>query len=336
VAHPNPATTSDATPLAHFGFAWFVPVMGWIGLTMAWFQPPREASGISMAAQLSTLVTVTLFALVFLTQLIRAWRHPQALLADLRHPVRMAFTASFAIALVLMGTLGTLWGLADESWVQAIWWAGSLLEFSITVWVMSRCLRPADAGGLGWPAITPLLVIPIVGNVLVPLAGLHWPVSGWVSAQFGLGLFLWPLIVALLLVRLLQAGPLPARMTPTLFILVAPPSAIGLVLLQWQASSLLAWSCWAVGLEPVARDSGSVLWHVALGHELSAGGIFGPVPAPGAAPRRRVAAAAGSDGLVDHHCGDLVAERQKPARPARWSVTPTRGVKSPKIDTLQF
>jgi tellurite resistance protein len=248
VAQPSLATPSMTSPLAHFGFVWFVPVMGWIGLTMAWFQPPREESGISLAAQLSSLVTVTLFALVFLTQLIRAWRHPQALLADLRHPVRMAFTASFAIALVLMGTLGTLWGLADEPWVQVIWWAGSLLEFSITVWVMSRCLQPADAGGLAWPAITPLLVIPIVGNVLVPLAGLRWPISGWVSAQFGLGLFLWPLIVGLLLVRLLQAGPLPARMAPTLFILVAPPSAVGLVLLQWPASSLLAWACWGVAL----------------------------------------------------------------------------------------
>jgi tellurite resistance protein len=132
--------------------------------------------------------------------------------------------------------------------VQAIWWVGSLLEFSITVWVMSRCLRPADAGGLDWPAITPLLIIPIVGNVLVPLAGLRWPVFGWMSAQFGLGLFLWPLVVGLLLVRLLQVGPLPARMTPTLFILVAPPSAVGLALLQWPAPPVLAWACWGVAL----------------------------------------------------------------------------------------
>jgi tellurite resistance protein len=91
-------------------------------------------------------------------------------------------------------------------------------------------------------------MIPIVGNVLVPLAGLRWPMTGWVSAQFGLGLFLWPLIVGLLLVRLLQAGPLPDRLAPTLFILVAPPSAVGLVLLQWPASSLLAWACWGVAL----------------------------------------------------------------------------------------
>ena len=242
----RPANTAPHAPLAQFGFAWFVPVMGWSGLTMAWFQHPHSEPGISLAAQLGTLITVGLFALVLLTNLLRAWRHPQALLADLRHPVRMAFTASFAIALILLSALGTIWGLADQAWVQAIWWTGSLLEFSITVWVMSRCLRAADAGGLGWPAITPLLMIPIVGNVLVPLAGLHWPVSGWMSAQFGLGLFLWPLIVGVLLARLLQVGPLPARMTPTLFILVAPPSAIGLALMQWTAPPVLVWGCWGV------------------------------------------------------------------------------------------
>ena len=248
VAQPGLASNPIHIPLAQFGFVWFVPVMGWIGLTMAWFQYPRLETGISSAAQATTFISVSLFALVLLTNLIRAWRHPQALLADLRHPVRMAFTASFAIALVLLGALGTTWGLADEPWVQATWWAGSLLEFSITVWVMSRCLRPADAGGLGWPAITPLLIIPIVGNVLVPLAGLRWPVFGWMSAQFGLGLFLWPVVVVLVLVRLLQVGPLPPRMTPTLFVLVAPPSAVGLALLQWPAPPVLAWACWGVAL----------------------------------------------------------------------------------------
>jgi tellurite resistance protein len=241
-----PATTH--TPLAQFGLAWFVPVMGWIGLTLAWFQSAPADTGIPIPAQLASWVTVVLFALVLLTNVVRTWRHPQALRADLRHPVRMAFTASAAIALVLMATLGVLWGQADAAWVQAVWWAGSLLEFSITVWVMSRCLRAPEAGGMAWPSITPLLIIPIVGNVLVPLAGLNWPYSGWVSAQFGLGVFLWPLVVGLLLVRWIQAGPLPARMTPTLFILVAPPSAIGLVLLQWPAPVALAWACWGVAL----------------------------------------------------------------------------------------
>jgi tellurite resistance protein len=220
--------------------------MGWSGLTMAWFQYPRSASAPSTAAELGTLITVVLFALVLLTNLIRAGRHPQALLADLRHPVNMAFAASFAIALILLSALGTTWGLADQGWLQATWWAGSLLEFSITVWVMSRFVRPADAGGLGWHAITPLLMIPIVGNVLVPLAGLHWPVTGWMSAQFGLGLFLWLLIVGVLLARLLQVGPLPAHMTPTLFIPVAPPSAVGLALMQWSAPPVLVWGCWGV------------------------------------------------------------------------------------------
>lgn len=235
-------------PLAQFGFVWFVPVMGWVGLTLAWFQWPRAEPGIPVAAQLGSAVTLAVFGLVLLANALRAWRHPQAVLADWRHPVRMAFTASFAIALVLLATLGTLWGLADSPWIQAIWWTGSLLEFSITGSVMSRYLKPADAGGLAWPAITPLLMIPIVGNVLVPLAGLQWPVSGWVSAQFGLGLFLWPLVVGLLLARLVQAGPLPARMTPTLFILVAPPSAIGLALLQWSAPLVSVWACWGVAL----------------------------------------------------------------------------------------
>ena len=41
-------------PLAQFGFVWFVPVMGWVGLTLAWFQWPRAEPGIPVAAQLGS------------------------------------------------------------------------------------------------------------------------------------------------------------------------------------------------------------------------------------------------------------------------------------------
>jgi tellurite resistance protein len=41
-------------------------------------------------------------------------------------------------------------------------------------------------------------------------------------------------------------GPLPARLTPTLFVMVAPPSVMGLSFLQWQAPFQLAWAAWGV------------------------------------------------------------------------------------------
>jgi tellurite resistance protein len=233
--------------LSHFSFAWFVPVMGWTGLGLAWLKAPPDwglfAHGFSLMA---TAIAVLMFLSVAGVSVLRWLKYPQAVRADFLHPVRHAFIAAVPISLLVLAGLGVAWGLTDSLWVQGAWLIGSVAELLITVWVLSRCMRPADAGGMPWPVITPLLIIPIVGNVLVPLAGLHWQVEGWVAAQFGVGVFLWPLVLGLLLARSIQVGPLPARLTPTLFVMVAPPSVMGLSFLQWQAPFQLAWAAWGV------------------------------------------------------------------------------------------
>ena len=93
-----------------------------------------------------------------------------------------------------------------------------------------------------------MLFIPVVGNVVAPLAGVPMGYEAWSAAQMALGVFLWPVVLTLIVTRLAQAGPLPGRLSPTWFILAAPPSVIGLDLLQWQAPELTAWACWGLAL----------------------------------------------------------------------------------------
>jgi tellurite resistance protein len=93
-----------------------------------------------------------------------------------------------------------------------------------------------------------VLLIPIVGNVLVPLAGVPLGEWAWSAAQFGVGVLFWPLILALLAVRIVIAGPWPERLRPSVFILVAPPAVIGLSLLQFEAQTGVAWGLWGAAL----------------------------------------------------------------------------------------
>jgi tellurite resistance protein len=92
------------------------------------------------------------------------------------------------------------------------------------------------------------LLIPVVGNVLAPLAGAALGLTAWSAAQFGVGVLLWPVVLALLLVRVGVAGIWPARLMPTTFITVAPPAVMGLGLLQLDAPPLLAWMAWGMAL----------------------------------------------------------------------------------------
>jgi tellurite resistance protein len=51
----------------------------------------------------------------------------------------------------------------------------------------------------------------------------------------------------LLIVRMAQAGPLPARLSPSLFITLVPPSILGLDLLTLHAPLPAVWMMWGVG-----------------------------------------------------------------------------------------
>lgn len=249
---------ASPTPLKFLMPGWFASVMGLGGLALAW----RNAQGLlgdmaSMFSLLIGLLALVVALALLVASVIRWQRHPQALLDDLKHPVRHGFVATLPVSLLLLATVGVAHdgsaGQLRGLW-QALWWAGSLLQLWVTWWVLGRWLAPAaqvpagaNAGGL-WPSVTPVLLIPVVGNVVAPLAGLPLGHELWASAQFGIGVFLWPVVLALVMARRLTHSPLPDRVLPAWFITVAPPAVIGAVLMQMQAPLVVVLALWGVSL----------------------------------------------------------------------------------------
>jgi tellurite resistance protein len=72
--------------------------------------------------------------------------------------------------------------------------------------------------------LNPAWFIPVVGNILVPIAGVvHAPAEvSWFF--FSVGLVFWPPLLTIILYRVIFHGSLPERLMPTLFILIAPPA----------------------------------------------------------------------------------------------------------------
>jgi tellurite resistance protein len=237
---------------------WFVVVMGLSGLALAWHNAAPLLGGLAVAVAqglgwLSTGVALVLAVLSF----IRWQRYPQAVREDMTHPMRHVFVAAMPTSLILLATVAT--ALTSPSRLALfIWLLGSAWQFGVTVWALSRWLAlPSQAGTPAggpaaslplWPSVTPALLIPVVGNVLAPLAGVALGMAPWSAAQFGVGLLLWPVVLALMVVRVGVAGVWPARLVPTTFITIAPPAVIGLGLLQLDAPPLLAWMAWGMAL----------------------------------------------------------------------------------------
>ena len=249
--------------LKYLAFNWFAIVMTLAGLSLAW---GRAAPLLGQLAEGGALVlggaaALALAALLLLSGL--RWRHyPEAVAGDMKHPVRHGFVATLPVSLILVATVAAaLFG--DAAWLRALWWLGSLAQFGVTLWVLARWLAADKAQGLGWPALTPVLIVPVVGNVLAPLAGVQLGAGAWAAAQFGLGLLLWPVLLALLFARIATHGLWPERLLPTTFISIAPPAVVGSAALQLGAPPLLGWMCWGIALF-------FLLWSLQLGRRMLA------------------------------------------------------------------
>jgi tellurite resistance protein len=235
-------------PLRHLTPAWFAIVMGLSGLALAWHRAvPLMGDGAGAVAAVVAALAAGCLGVLALLALRRWQRHPEAWLEDIRHPVRHPFVAAMPISLLLVATLAVAL-LGPSVGAATAWWLASLAQLATTAWVLSRWWRGNQAGGLQWAGLTPVMFIPVVGNVLVPLAGVPLGFQAWAAAQFGIGVLFWPVVLVLIGVRVAVQGAWPERLKPSVFIVIAPPAVVGLGLLQFGAPPLLAWACWGAAL----------------------------------------------------------------------------------------
>ncbi|OBS31038.1 hypothetical protein A9O67_02190 [Tepidimonas fonticaldi] len=240
------------TPLKFLHPGWFTLVMGLSGLALAWHAAgPVLGPWAEGAALVIGALAAAVFVAVLIGSLLRWRRHPEAVAEDLRHPVRHAFIAALPVSLLLVATWLQSMALAQPL-AHALWWVGSLGQLTVTVWTLGKWLAPTTAHAPNaqslWNGVTPVLYIPVVGNVVAPLAGVGFEHALWSAVHFGIGVFFWPVVFTLLVVRRLAHGPMPPRLHPTWFISLAPAAVVGLCALRFGWPPGVAATVWGVGL----------------------------------------------------------------------------------------
>ena len=219
--------------------------MGLSGLALAWAQAAARMGEVAttVAQVAATLAGALMLALVLIT-LWRFVRWPLTRVHDTAHPVRHVFVAAPTVSLILLTICGVALTGPSAGW-DAMWMAGASAQAAVTTWVVLRWLR---SGASRWMGVTPALLIPVVGNVLVPLAGLALGHVRWSAIQWAVGALLWPAVLWLLVQRLRRLGPWPDRMRASVFVLIAPPSVMGIGLMLWQAPLVWSLGLWGLAL----------------------------------------------------------------------------------------
>ena len=214
----------------------FTTVMGLCGFTLA-LRAGEDALGLGHTASWAAhWLTMAVFAAVALGYLAKALRHPGAVAAEWRHPVKLAFFPAISIALVLMSTvmLAPAPAIAHVMWLIAVPMQLVLTLAVVSGWISARAFQHGH--------LSPAWFIPAVGNVIVAIAGvpLGYPEISWFFTS--VGLIFWIVLLTLVMNRLIFHDPLPERLQPSLVILIAPP-AVG----------FLAWVELVGGVDAFAR-----------------------------------------------------------------------------------
>lgn len=202
-------------------------VMGLAGLAIAW-----EKAAAMLGVQLSVVpwligLSVLVFVVLLGAYLAKLALHPDAVLAELRHPVRLNFMPTLSISLLLLAI--ALLHTAPPAVSLALWALGATVQLGFTLYIVSVWMHHQH---FRIQHMNPAWFIPAVGNALVPIAGVP---LGFVEISwffFSIGVLLWSVLMTIVFYRVLFHQSIDARLMPTLFILIAPPAVAFIAYLQ--------------------------------------------------------------------------------------------------------
>jgi tellurite resistance protein len=181
--------------------------------------------------------TFGLFILITFTYGLKAIKHFDEVKTDFNHRIRINFFSAISISLLLLSiAFMAYWPFLS----MFLWWIGTLAQtlfmlHTISFWIQHN---------FEIQFMNPAWFIPVVGNILIPVAGVDYMPKIFSFFYFAVGFFFWIVLFIIFLNRAIFHHQLPQKFIPTLFILIAPP-AIGFIAYMRIAQS---WDSFAVFL----------------------------------------------------------------------------------------
>jgi tellurite resistance protein len=216
------AVAAVAPRLKFFPVSWFAVVMGMAGFTIAWIRAEHVFALPFTVSPVLQAITAALFILLTVLYSAKLIKYPKEVLGEVMHPVKLAFVPTFSIGMLLLSIAFLHSHPATSFW---LWSLGSVLHLSLTLYVLSSWIHHCK---YEIAHLNPAWFIPVVGNILIPVAGVQHATADISWFFYSIGLFFWPILTAIIFYRLIFHASLPERFMPTLFIFIAPP-AVGFI-----------------------------------------------------------------------------------------------------------
>lgn len=207
----------EASRLQFFPIMLFAVVMGFSGLTIA-YQKAHEIFHFSAyIAEALVFVDTVLFVMIALIYSTKVIRYFEEVKKEFKHPVRINFFAAISISLLLLAIVYRPYflDLSEVLFILGVTLHTFFTFYTISFWI-NHNFEIAHSN--------PAWFIPIVGNVIVPVAGAGIASMEFLMFYFSVGMLFWVVLFTVIFYRIIFHHQLAQKFMPTLFILIAPPA----------------------------------------------------------------------------------------------------------------
>jgi tellurite resistance protein len=163
------------------------------------------------------------FLILTLLYIVKSLKYGHETRREFSHPVRVNFFPAISISMLLLGI-----GLLDlhRGLAHALWWIGAPLHLLFCIKITHMWIFEE----FKIQSMNPAWFIPVVGTLLVPVAGVPLGHSEISWFFFSIGLVFWIVLLTIVFYRILFHPAMAEKFLPTLFILIPPP-AVGFIAL---------------------------------------------------------------------------------------------------------
>jgi tellurite resistance protein len=207
--------------LQFFPIMMFAIVMGLAGLTLVYKKVSEALYLPSIIYMIMMVFTTIIFFIILYFYLLKIMKYKNEVKKEFSHPIRINFFAASSISILI---LSMIYKNTFDSLAQIFFIIGAILHIFFTFYTIKFWIN----NNLEIQHSNPAWFIPIVGNLIVPIAGKGFIDNTVLYFYFSIGIFFWIILFSIILNRIIFHTQFAPKFMPTLFILIAPP-AIGFI-----------------------------------------------------------------------------------------------------------
>ena len=214
----NHRSLAKTTSIKNLPVNLFASVMGVAGLSITWRQASHEFGVSLLISEAAGVVALVVFILLSAAYLIKAIKHPEAVMHEYRHPVAGNFFGTITIGMLL---LSSIVAQVSQALGAVVWSVGALLTIVFCFAIASRLLQGKIDAGHAVPA----WMIPGVATLDITVAGATMPMPWAYEVNLfalAVGTMVALLFFTMIMSRMIHHEPLPIGMVPSILIMMAP------------------------------------------------------------------------------------------------------------------